>query len=336
MIKKISLVVLFIVFSFCLISCNDNLNGNNNQEEPDKTVHEHTIESIPTVHATCTTTGLTEGKKCSVCGEIITNQVEIPKIKHHFKNGKCTMCGIDNPNHLPLEGDIEVPEYLIEQGVTEEIYLAIRPHYPIYPITKYLGKYNSVYVVWYEELTPATALVRVEEVAGMVYIGSEYFGLKVLHDENSYNLQEALDNNLLTVTDLEEIFIAYYGYEKDKFVCEKGMSGNVILGLQTRYNLLLEYYEEILNINTTDLTFEKDCVLSTSLILKEEETYIIKISDGRSNLETIEVEIGGLLFKIKDYVPVVYHGEKLYSLLDAYNNKLITENNLVNVYEYFK
>ena len=40
----------------------------------------HTEVEIPAVPATCTETGLTAGKKCSVCGEILVEQVEIPKL----------------------------------------------------------------------------------------------------------------------------------------------------------------------------------------------------------------------------------------------------------------
>ena len=51
--------------------------------------------------ATCTETGLTEGKKCSFCGEILVKQEEILALGHTDENndGKCDRCGekIDDP-----------------------------------------------------------------------------------------------------------------------------------------------------------------------------------------------------------------------------------------------
>ncbi len=45
----------------------------------------HSEEILPAVPATCTKTGLTEGKKCSVCGEVILEQNTIPAIGHKNK-----------------------------------------------------------------------------------------------------------------------------------------------------------------------------------------------------------------------------------------------------------
>lgn len=73
----------------------------------------HTEEVIPAKEATCTETGLTEGKKCSVCGEVLVEQQEVPMKDHtpaeavkedgedasceaagfHFDVVKCSVCG---------------------------------------------------------------------------------------------------------------------------------------------------------------------------------------------------------------------------------------------------
>ncbi len=56
--------------------------------------HVHIEEIIPAVAATCTTSGLTEGKKCSVCGEVLVAQEEVIVVDHadEDKNGFCDFC----------------------------------------------------------------------------------------------------------------------------------------------------------------------------------------------------------------------------------------------------
>ena len=53
---------------------------------------EHSEETIDAVAPTCTTTGLTEGKKCSVCNVVLVAQEIIPA-QHNFVGGVCQYCG---------------------------------------------------------------------------------------------------------------------------------------------------------------------------------------------------------------------------------------------------
>ena len=46
----------------------------------------HTPETVPGKAATCTETGLTEGSKCSVCGDILAEQETIPALDHDYTN----------------------------------------------------------------------------------------------------------------------------------------------------------------------------------------------------------------------------------------------------------
>ena len=47
---------------------------------------EHTIVTLPQKPATCTSTGLTIGSKCSVCNKIIVAQEVTPKVDHNYGN----------------------------------------------------------------------------------------------------------------------------------------------------------------------------------------------------------------------------------------------------------
>ena len=60
----------------------------------------HTPEAVPGKEATCTETGLTDGSKCSVCGEVLEEQEEIPAKGHSWgewtqtKPATCTEKGV--------------------------------------------------------------------------------------------------------------------------------------------------------------------------------------------------------------------------------------------------
>ena len=55
----------------------------------------------PAVAATCTATGLTEGKHCGTCGEILTAQTVVAALGHNYKDGVCTVCGAADPEYVP-------------------------------------------------------------------------------------------------------------------------------------------------------------------------------------------------------------------------------------------
>ena len=70
----------------------------------------HKEEVVAGKDATCTEKGLTEGKKCSVCGEILVAQTEIPAKGHSYKDGKCTVCGAEDPNYQPEQPEDPEPK----------------------------------------------------------------------------------------------------------------------------------------------------------------------------------------------------------------------------------
>ena len=70
-------------------------------------IHVHTEEILPAKEATCTEPGLTEGKKCAECGEILVPQTEVPALGHNFKDGECTDCGEKDPDYVVPEEPVE-------------------------------------------------------------------------------------------------------------------------------------------------------------------------------------------------------------------------------------
>ncbi len=66
------------------------------ESEPQtKIEHTHKEEKIPAVAATCDQPGLTEGAKCSTCGEIIKAQEEVAPVAHTIEHvdAKTVVCG---------------------------------------------------------------------------------------------------------------------------------------------------------------------------------------------------------------------------------------------------
>ena len=82
----------------------------------------HDEEVIPGVDATCTETGLTEGKKCTVCGEVTVAQKVIPALGHAWKGTGCTRCAEKrvNPFVDVSEGEFYIDSVLwaLEEGIT--------------------------------------------------------------------------------------------------------------------------------------------------------------------------------------------------------------------------
>ena len=58
----------------------------------------HKEEIIKRVEPTCGTKGFTEGKKCSLCGEILLAQEEIPVSGHSYVGDYCNVCGERKPS----------------------------------------------------------------------------------------------------------------------------------------------------------------------------------------------------------------------------------------------
>lgn len=96
MIASIIVVVISLIVSALWLSpifSGDSMIPSTGTQDNNST-HTHTITTISAVAPTCTKTGLTEGKKCSTCYEVIVEQETIPTLEHSWSNYTCERCGI--------------------------------------------------------------------------------------------------------------------------------------------------------------------------------------------------------------------------------------------------
>ena len=75
------------------------------------------------VSATCTATGLTEGKHCSVCSEVLVAQTVVDALGHSYNQGACTACGYVYPlvnvicgDSVTVYGDLSVALANVQDG----------------------------------------------------------------------------------------------------------------------------------------------------------------------------------------------------------------------------
>ena len=99
-------------------------------DKNDNNMCTHTeLETIAGYDATCTETGLTEGKKCTSCGEIIEKQKIIELKSHRFNDENdlvCSFCGFIN-SELPTFVASEVKVVAGDQNVAVTISLKNNP-----------------------------------------------------------------------------------------------------------------------------------------------------------------------------------------------------------------
>ena len=101
--KLLTFTIIVLVLVLALASCGgkEQITTTTTQPTlpPEPPVHEHTIVIDEAVEATCTSTGLTEGKHCSECGEVLVAQEATPLAPHTEEiipavEATCTQTGL--------------------------------------------------------------------------------------------------------------------------------------------------------------------------------------------------------------------------------------------------
>ena len=67
----------------------------------------HDTEVVGVKAATCTEAGYTGDQVCKTCGEVVELGEAIPATGHHYKDGKCTVCGAADPDYKPAQPGVK-------------------------------------------------------------------------------------------------------------------------------------------------------------------------------------------------------------------------------------
>ena len=140
---------------------------------------EHEEEILPAKKATCTESGLTEGKKCSICGEVLVAQTTVPALGHTEetvagKPATCTEAGLTDGKKCSVCGETLVAQEVISAlGHKEEVLASKAPSYAEAGLTE--GKKCSVC---------GEILVAQEKIPALAYEYAD--GLKVEVENTDY------------------------------------------------------------------------------------------------------------------------------------------------------
>jgi len=131
----------------------------------------HDMVTDAAVPATCTETGLTEGKHCSACGEVLVAQEVVPMAAHTevvdaAVAPTCTETGLTEGKHCSVCGEVLVAQTVVDAlGHTEVVDAAVEPDCTNTGLTE--GKHCSVCgeVIVAQEVVPALGHTEVIDEA---------------------------------------------------------------------------------------------------------------------------------------------------------------------------
>ena len=111
-------------------------------------IHTHTVETVEGTAATCTDAGMTDGKVCSECGEVLEAQVEIPALGHANEDGNYVCDNGCGKLYLPAADEaLSIPQANEIASLHAHDKYTADKYYVTGVITKILNtEYGNVYI----------------------------------------------------------------------------------------------------------------------------------------------------------------------------------------------
>ncbi len=117
----------------------DSTTNNGNSTPTNQCTHIEVIDAA--VAPTCTATGLTEGKHCSVCGTVLVKQTTTPALVHNYIKCVCEFCGdIKYSVGLAYELNSDGTCYISDIGTCTDSYIYIPEYIDNHKVTG-IGSY---------------------------------------------------------------------------------------------------------------------------------------------------------------------------------------------------
>ena len=146
----------------------------------------------------------------------------------------------------------------------------------------------------------------------------------VINNKQSYSLLEAKNRNLLSYDDLTKVFNKFYGYNIDEFIYE-----NNKLALQTRFNILVDYYNKYMIEREKD--FKLAWMFTLELLFENNGVFVLyTVPELNSN-----IVVDDLVFPSEIEI-IVYKENNVYDLQTAYDANIISKENVLEIYNSFK
>ena len=181
----------------------------------------HTEETVLGTAATCTESGRTDGKQCTVCGIFTVSQIIIPPTGHSFEEKTCKRCGISEPYGLWISDGLGNPvsnvfvkimkgEEQVKMYPYMGEFLSMELEVGTYQIVLDLSQLNGSY--YFDEslcvLTPEKRSTSIRLLQNVTEETSVFVGYPVELDYPAYFVKEGATKITLTPNDYTFLIFA--------------------------------------------------------------------------------------------------------------------------------